>query len=61
MYTVFLGYGYIKKHVMIHSGEKSYKCKLCQEVFISSGDLKKHIRFTVEKILISVTIVPWLF
>ena len=32
------------KHVMIHSGEKFYKCILCPRDFTSSEDLKKHIK-----------------
>ena len=34
----------LKKHVWIHTGEKTYKCKVCEKLFAQSANLKHSIR-----------------
>ena len=33
-----------KKHMLIHTREKNFKCKFCEKGFIFKGDLKNHER-----------------
>ena len=42
--------GALKRHALIHSGEKPYKCDLCAYSTTESGALKKHkLRHSGEK------------
>ena len=34
----------LKKHMLIHTREKDFKCKFCEKGFIFKGDLKNHER-----------------
>ncbi len=31
-------------HLRLHSGEKTFKCDICQAIFIQSGTLRSHLR-----------------
>ena len=39
----FTSSGDLKKHMLVHSGDKPYPCKPCTKSFTSSGKLKKHM------------------
>jgi len=33
----------LKKHMLTHTGEKSFKCGICLRMFSQRGNLKRHI------------------
>ena len=34
----------LKRHVMLHTGERKFSCSFCATRFVSKGDLNKHVR-----------------
>ena len=36
-------------HLLIHSGYKPHQCNECGKSFIKVGELKKHLRYSLEK------------
>ena len=41
--NTFIQSGHLKKHMLNHTGEKSYKCELCGKTFALIDYLKKHM------------------
>ena len=41
--TTHITSGHLRKHIRVHSGEKSYSCKQCRKSFTTSSNMKTHI------------------
>ena len=41
----------LKRHLLLHSGEKPHKCAHCNKSFASRGNLKSHLESKIAKIL----------
>lgn len=39
-----LSFQSLRRHMKIHSGEKTHMCEICNRSFIEKGNLKKHMR-----------------